>query len=234
MRGGLVVGLALIPEALSFSGLAGVSPAVGLLSSVIMAISIAFARGRPAQISAATGAIALVIAPVTPTYGIDYLFATMILAGVFQLVFAALGVAKLQRFIPRSVMLGFVNALSILLFLGQLPNLIDVPWMVYPLVVAGLFIMIFWPKFTDVIPAPLVTIVVLTAVVFVASVHVPHGERHGRAPTLAAADVVAAGPVDLGDAADHRPVCTRRGDRGADEVSDDREARRRDHRFSFR
>ena len=134
---GLVVALALIPEAISFSIIAGVDPRVGLFSSFIMAVSIAFLGGRPAMITAATGAIALVIAPVAREYGMDYFLATVILGGLFQIILALLGVAKLMRFIPRSVMVGFVNALAILIFTAQLPHLVGVPWLVYPLVAAG-------------------------------------------------------------------------------------------------
>jgi hypothetical protein len=123
---GLVVGLALIPEAIAFSVIAGVDPKVGLFSSFIMAVSIAFLGGRPAMVTAATGAVALVIAPVAPTYGLDYFIATVILAGVFQVILGVLGVAKLMRFIPRSVMVGFVNALAIFVFSSQFPQLIDV------------------------------------------------------------------------------------------------------------
>ena len=143
---GLTVALALIPEAIAFSILAGVDPALGLFASVVMAITIAFTGGRPAMISAATGAVALVIAPVAREYGVDYFIATVLLAGMLQIVLAALGVAKLQRFIPRSVMTGFVNALGILIFTAQLEHLIDVPKVVYALVAAGIAIMIGWPK----------------------------------------------------------------------------------------
>lgn len=134
--GGLVVALALIPEAISFSILAGVPPQVGLFSSFVMAVTIAVVGGRPAMITSATGAIALVIAPVAHEYGLDYFIATVILAGVLQIVLALLGVAKLIRFIPRSVMTGFVNALAILISMAQLPHLFgeDIPWIVYPLV----------------------------------------------------------------------------------------------------
>ncbi|MDK8799968.1 SulP family inorganic anion transporter [Corynebacterium coyleae] len=179
---GLTVALALIPEAIAFSILAGVDPALGLFASVIMAITIAFTGGRPAMISAATGAVALVIAPVAREYGLDYFVATVILAGVFQIVLAALGVAKLQRFIPRSVMVGFVNALGILIFSAQLEHLIDVPWPVYPLVAAGIAIMIFWPKVTGAIPGPLITIILLTAVVVVAGIRVPTVSDMGELP----------------------------------------------------
>lgn len=180
---GLAVALALIPEAIAFSILAGVSPAVGLFSSVIMAVVIAFTGGRPAMTSGATGAIALVVAPVAKDYGLDYLVATVILGGVLQIVLAQLGVAKLQRFIPRSVMLGFVNALGILIFTAQLEHLIDVPWMVYALVVVGLGIMVGFPKITAAVPAPLVTIVVLTAAVVLVGLNVPQVRDMGELPT---------------------------------------------------
>ena len=138
---GLVVALALIPEAIAFSIIAGVDPRVGLFSSFIMAVAIAFLGGRPAMITAATGAIALVIAPVAREYGMDYFIATVLLGGLIQIVLALLGVAKLMRFIPRSVMVGFVNALAILIFTSQFPQLIGVPWLVYPLVAVGLLVM---------------------------------------------------------------------------------------------
>ncbi|WDH77781.1 SulP family inorganic anion transporter [Microbacterium esteraromaticum] len=179
---GLVVALALIPEAISFSIIAGVDPKVGLFSSFIMAVTIAFVGGRPAMITAATGAIALVVAPLTREYGMDYLIATVLLAGVLQIVLAALGVAKLMRFIPRSVMVGFVNALAILIFTAQLPHLIDVPWLVYPLVAVGLLIMVFMPKLTKVVPAPLVSIVIVTAAVLVFAISVPRVGDEGELP----------------------------------------------------
>ncbi|WP_026378776.1 SulP family inorganic anion transporter [Agromyces italicus] len=179
---GLVVALALIPEAISFSILAGVDPRVGLFSSFVMAVSIAFLGGRPAMITAATGAIALVIAPVARDYGMDYFIATVILAGIFQLLMGVLGVAKLMRFIPRSVMVGFVNALAILIFTAQLPHLIGVPWLVYPLVAAGILIMVLMPKLTKVIPAPLVAIVLITVAVVVTGLNVPTVGDQGELP----------------------------------------------------
>ena len=179
---GLVVALALIPEAISFSIIAGVDPKVGLFSSFIMAVTIAFVGGRPAMITAATGAIALVIAPVAREYGMDYFIATVLLAGVLQILLAVLGVAKLMRFIPRSVMVGFVNALAILIFTAQLPHLIDVPWIVYPLVMLGLLIMVFMPKLTKVIPAPLMSIVLVTAIVVVFALNVPTVGDQGELP----------------------------------------------------
>lgn len=179
---GLVVGLALIPEAISFSIIAGVDPKVGLFSSFVMAVSIAFLGGRPAMITAATGAVALVVAPMAPRYGLDYLIATIILAGVFQILLGLLGVAKLMRFIPRSVMVGFVNSLAILVFIAQLPHLIGVPWLVYPLVAAGILIIVVVPRITKAVPAPLVSVVVITVAAVALSINVPTVGDQGELP----------------------------------------------------
>ena len=179
---GLVVALALIPEAIAFSIIAGVDPRIGLFASFVMAVSISFLGGRPAMISAATGAIALVIAPVAREHGLDYFIATVILAGLFQVVLGVLGVAKIMRFIPRSVMVGFVNALAILIFLSQVPHLTGVPWIVYPLVAVGIVIMVLLPRWTKVVPAPLVAIVLLTVAVVVAAINVPTVGDEGALP----------------------------------------------------
>ena len=179
---GLVVAIALIPEAIAFSLIAGVDPRVGLFSSFVMAVVIAFTGGRPAMITAATGAVALVIAPVAREHGIDHLVATVLLAGVLQIVLAALGVAKLMRFIPRSVMVGFVNALAILIFVSQVPQLVGVPWAVYPLVAAGLAILYLWPRVTKAVPAPLIAIVVLTGAVVLFGISVPTVGDQGELP----------------------------------------------------
>ncbi|MFI8517725.1 SulP family inorganic anion transporter [Streptomyces sp. NPDC085481] len=181
--GGLVVALALIPEAISFSIIAGVDPAIGLFASFTMAVTIAIVGGRPAMISAATGAVALVIAPLNREHGFGYLVAAVILAGVFQIVLGALGVARLLRFVPRSVMVGFVNALAILVFMAQVPELRDVPWAVYPLVAAGLTLMVFFPKVTTVVPAPLVSIVILTTITVAAGIAVPTVGDKGALPS---------------------------------------------------
>nr|WP_234901604.1 SulP family inorganic anion transporter [Mycolicibacterium fluoranthenivorans] len=179
---GLVVALALIPEAISFSIIAGVDPRVGLFASFTMAVTIAVVGGRPAMISAATGSIALVIAPVAREYGMDYLIATVLLAGALQIVLSVLGVARLMRFIPRSVMVGFVNALAILIFVSQLPHLIGVPALVYPFVLVAVAIIVLLPKITTVVPPPLVAIVVLTAAVLAFSVHIPNVADEGKLP----------------------------------------------------
>ncbi|MFE7765958.1 SulP family inorganic anion transporter [Streptomyces sp. NPDC057438] len=180
---GLVVALALIPEAISFSIIAGVDPAIGLFASFTMAVTIAFVGGRRAMISAATGAVALVIAPLNREHGLGYLVAAVILAGVFQVILGALGVAKLMRFIPRSVMVGFVNSLAILIFMAQVPEMTDVPWLVYPLLAAGLALMVFFPKVTTVIPAPLVSIVILTVITVAAGIAVPTVGDKGDLPS---------------------------------------------------
>ncbi|MUT88112.1 SulP family inorganic anion transporter [Streptomyces sp. Z38] len=180
---GLVVALALIPEAISFSIIAGVDPAVGLFASFTMAVVISIVGGRRAMISAATGAIALVVAPLNREHGLGYLVAAVILAGVFQVALGALGVAKLMRFIPRSVMVGFVNALAILIFMAQVPEMTDVPWPVYPLIIGGLALMVFFPKVTTVIPAPLVSIVILTVITVGAAIAVPTVGDKGALPS---------------------------------------------------
>ncbi|MEU1055297.1 SulP family inorganic anion transporter [Streptomyces sp. NPDC005876] len=180
---GLVVGLALIPEAISFSVIAGVEPRIGLFASFTMAVVISVVGGRKAMISAATGAVALVIAPLNREHGLGYLVAAVILAGVFQIVLGALGVARLMRFVPRSVMVGFVNALAIMIFMAQVPQIRDVPWAVYPLVAAGLALLVFFPRVTRVVPAPLVSIVVLTVVTVAAGIAVPTVGDQGELPS---------------------------------------------------
>jgi len=179
---GLVVALALIPEAISFSIIAGVDPRVGLFAAFTMAVSIAFLGGRPAMISAATGAIALVIAPVARNYGLDYFIATVILAGVFQILLGLAGVARMMRFIPRSVMVGFVNALAILIFLAQVPHMRDVPWLVYPMILAGIATMVLLPRLTTAVPAPLVAIVSLTILTLAAGLALPDVGDEGQLP----------------------------------------------------
>ncbi|QDP97805.1 SulP family inorganic anion transporter [Microlunatus elymi] len=180
--GGLVVALALIPEAISFSIIAGVDPRIGLFASFTMAVTISITGGRRAMISAATGSVALVIAPITRKYGLDYLVVTVLMAGVFQIILALLGVAKLMRFIPRSVMIGFVNALAILIFIAQLPHLVHQPWIVYPLIAAGIAIIVGFPKLTTVVPAPLIAIIVLTILVVATGLDIPNVGDEGRLP----------------------------------------------------
>ncbi|MGD9718326.1 MAG: SulP family inorganic anion transporter [Sulfurimonadaceae bacterium] len=162
---GLVVALALIPEAIAFSIIAGVDPKVGLYASFCIAVVIAFVGGRSGMISAATGAMALLMVLLVKEHGLQYLLAATILTGIIQIVLAYIGVAKLMSFVARAVVVGFVNALAILIFMAQLPELTNVTWHVYALTAAGLGIIYLFPyipKIGKIIPSPLVTIVVLT------------------------------------------------------------------------
>ena len=161
---GLVVALALIPEAIAFSIIAGVDPKVGLYASFSIATIIAFAGGRPGMISAATGAMALVIAALVKDHGLQYLLAATVLTGVLQIVAGWVKLGALMRFVSRSVVTGFVNALAILIFIAQLPELTNVGWQVYAMTAAGLVIIYGLPYITKAVPSPLVTIVILTGV----------------------------------------------------------------------
>ena len=179
---GLVVALALIPEAIAFSLIAGVDPKVGLYASFCIAVVIAFAGGRPGMISAATGAMALLMVTLVRDHGLEYLLAATVLTGLLQIVAGYLRLADLMRFVSRSVVTGFVNALAILIFLAQLPELINVPAAVYPMVVAGLVIIYGLPRLTRVVPSPLVAIVVLTAVAIWVGIDVPTVGDKGDLP----------------------------------------------------
>lgn len=161
---GLVVALALIPEAIAFSIIAGVDPKIGLYASFSMAVVISFAGGRPGMISAATGAMALVLVTLVKEHGPDHLFATTVVTGVFQMIAGWPRLGSLMRFVSRSVMTGFVNALAILIFMAQPPELIHVPSLTYVMVAGGLAIIDLFPYVTKAVPSPLISIVVLTAI----------------------------------------------------------------------
>lgn len=161
---GLVVALALIPEAIAFSIIAGVDPKVGLYASFAIATLIAFVGGRPGMISAATGAMALVMVSLVKSHGLEYLLAATVLTGVLQVIAGWVKLGQLMQFVSRSVVTGFVNALAILIFMAQLPELTNVTWHVYAMTAAGLAIIYGLPYITKAVPSPLVTIVVLTGV----------------------------------------------------------------------
>ncbi len=161
---GLVVALALIPEAIAFSIIAGVDPKIGLYASFCIAAVTAFTGGRPGMISAATGAMALVMVTLVKDHGLQYLLAATVLTGVLQIAAGWLRLGALMRFVSHAVIIGFVNALAILIFMAQLPELIDVSWVVYAMVGGGLAIIYLFPYITKAIPSPLVAIVTLTAV----------------------------------------------------------------------
>ncbi|EAZ98306.1 SulP family inorganic anion transporter [Marinobacter sp. ELB17] len=172
---GVVVALALIPEAIAFSIIAGVDPKVGLYASFCIAVIIAFVGGRPGMVSAATGAMALLMVTLVKEHGLEYLMAATLLTGLIQLVAGYLKLGSLMRFVSRSVVTGFVNALAILIFMAQLPELTNVTWHVYALTAAGLGIIYLFPyipKLGKVLPSPLVCIVGLTVVAFLFDIDV--------------------------------------------------------------
>ncbi|MEM5511980.1 SulP family inorganic anion transporter [Pseudoalteromonas sp. AS84] len=164
---GIVVALALIPEAIAFSIIAGVDPKVGLYASFCIAVIIAFVGGRPGMISAATGAMALLMVTLVKDHGLEYLLVATLLTGVIQIFAGFLKLGELMRFVSRSVVTGFVNALAILIFMAQLPELTNVTWHVYAMTAAGLGIIYLFPYIPTIgkiLPSPLVCIVVITLV----------------------------------------------------------------------
>ncbi|TPD90265.1 SulP family inorganic anion transporter [Pantoea vagans] len=161
---GIVVALALIPEAIAFSIIAGVDPQVGLYSAFCIPIVMAFFGGRPAMISSSTGAMALLMVTLVKDHGLQYLLAASVMTGILQLLAGYLKLGSLMRFVSRSVVTGFVNALAILIFMAQLPELTNVTWHVYALTAAGLAIIYLFPYLNKTLPSPLVCIVVLTAI----------------------------------------------------------------------
>ena len=162
---GLVVAIALVPESIAFSILAGVDPKVGLYASFCIAVTISFFGGRPAMISAATGAMAVVFVSLIRDHGLHYLLAATVLTGIIQIIIGYLKLAELLRFVSKSVINGFLNALAIIVFMAQMPHLIDVTWHVYAMVAVGLLIVYLFPRIPvigTILPSPLVTVIVLT------------------------------------------------------------------------
>ena len=184
---GAVVGLALIPEAIAFSIIAGVDPKVGLYASFIIAVITSFLGGRPAMITAATGGTALLMTGLVNSHGLQYLLAATILAGVFQLIWNLMKIGNLAIFISRAITIGFANALGILIFKAQLPQIFDlpddvVPWHVWAMIAGGLAIIYILPRFITVVPSPLVAIVVITVVAQVFNINVPTVGDMGELP----------------------------------------------------
>ncbi|WHY88673.1 SulP family inorganic anion transporter [Neobacillus novalis] len=169
---GTVVALALIPEAIAFSIIAGVNPMVGLYASFCIALVIAFVGGRPAMISAATGATALLMGGLVKDHGLQYLLAATILTGMIQIIFGSVKVARLMKFIPRSVMVGFVNSLAILIFMAQLTHFKGQSWVMYAMVAGGLAIIYLFPRITKAVPSPLVAIIIITIISVATGAHV--------------------------------------------------------------
>ncbi|KRA64777.1 sulfate transporter [Caulobacter sp. Root655] len=181
---GTVVALALIPEALAFSFIAGVDPAVGLYASFVIAMTIAFVGGRPAMISAATGAMSLLMGGLVRDHGIEFLFAASLLTGVIQVVIGVLRLGRYVKFVSRSVMSGFVNSLGILVFLAQMPRLVGANWQTFAMVAAGLAIIYLFPRLTKAVPSSLVAILALSAVAVAFKVDVRTVGDMGQLPTV--------------------------------------------------
>ncbi|RLQ96196.1 SulP family inorganic anion transporter [Falsibacillus albus] len=161
---GMVVAMALIPEAIAFSIIAGVDPMVGLYASFCIAVTTAFFGGRPAMISAATGATALLMGSLVSEHGLQYLLAATILTGIIQIILGFFKVGRLMKFIPRSVMVGFVNALAILIFMAQLPHFFGESWPMYAMVAGSLAVIYILPRFTKAVPSPLIAIIFITLI----------------------------------------------------------------------
>ncbi len=194
---GIVVALALIPEAIGFSIIAGVDPRVGLYASFSIAVIIAFVGGRPGMISAATAAVAVLVGPLVKEYGVDYLFAATILMGIFQVLAGFLRLDLLMQYVSRSVVTGFVNALAILIFIAQLPQLINVTWLTYVMVAGGLAIIYLFPRLTKAVPSPLIAIVVLTIISIFGGLHVNTVGDMGHLPSSLPAFLIPNVPFNL-------------------------------------
>ncbi|MBP6116042.1 MAG: SulP family inorganic anion transporter [Neisseriaceae bacterium] len=197
---GLVVALALIPEAIAFSMIAGVDPRVGLYASFCIAVVISFVGGRPGMISAATGAMALLMVTLVKEHGLEYLLAATILTGVIQIIAGTLKLGSLMRFVSKSVVIGFVNALAILIFMAQLPELTNVSWHVYAMTALGLAIIYVFPllpRIGSLIPSPLVTIVVLTIMAMVMGLDIRTVGDMGQLPNTLPLFLVPNIPLNL-------------------------------------
>ncbi|MCC0178718.1 SulP family inorganic anion transporter [Waterburya agarophytonicola K14] len=180
---GAVVGLALIPEAIAFSIIAGVDPKVGLYTSFIIAVMTAFLGGRPGSISAATGAMALLMIDLVKDHGLQYLLAATVLTGIIQVIFGILKLGRQMKYVPRAVMIGYINALAVLIFLAQLPQLTNVPVTVYILTLLSLAIIYILPRFTQAVPSPLVALAVMTIAAIALKLEVPTVGDMGDLPT---------------------------------------------------
>jgi SulP family sulfate permease len=194
---GMVGTFALIPEVIAFSFVAGVDPEVGLFASFVIGIVIAFTGGRPAMISGAAGSVALVAAALVHGHGLQYLLAATLLAGAFQIVFGLLRLDVLMRFVSKSVRTGFINALAILIFSAQVPQMLDVTWHTYALIAAGLGIIYLLPRVTTVIPSPLICILVLTAFSMLVPMPVHTVADLGRLPDSLPAFLIPDVPFNL-------------------------------------
>ncbi|MDL4914580.1 MAG: SulP family inorganic anion transporter [Enterobacterales bacterium endosymbiont of Blomia tropicalis] len=171
---GVITALALIPEVISFSVIAGVDPKVSLVASVVLCLTLSILGGRPAMVTAAAGSVALVIGPMVHAHGVEYILPAVVMGGVIQILFGVVGLARMMRYIPRSVMLGFVNALGVLIFFAQVPHVWGQASLVWILFAATLAIVLLLPRILKSVPSPLVAIVVVTAVALLMDYRVPN------------------------------------------------------------
>ncbi|HAT23640.1 MAG TPA: transporter, partial [Pantoea septica] len=171
---GVITALALIPEVISFSVIAGVDPRVSLVASVVLCLTLSILGGRPAMVTAAAGSVALVIGPMVHTHGVAYILPAVVLGGVIQILFGLAGLARMMRYIPRSVMLGFVNALGVLIFFAQVPHVWGQSSLVWLLFAVTLAIVLLLPRLLKSVPSPLVAILVVTAVALLMGWRVPN------------------------------------------------------------
>lgn len=176
---GILTALALIPEVISFSFVSGVDPQAALVASIVLCFTMSVLGGRTAMVTAAAGSVALVLGPMVKAHGTAYILPTVILAGLIQVGFGVCGFAKLTRFVPRSVMIGFVNALGILIFVAQIPHVLHVPWAAYLLFALTVAIVLVLPRITTLVPAPLVAIAAVTAIAVAGHLSVPSVGGHG-------------------------------------------------------
>lgn len=182
---GVMTCLALIPEVISFSVISGVDPKVALVASIVLGFFMSILGGRPAMVTAAAGSVALVIGPMVKAHGVGYILPTVVLAGAIQIAFGLAGLARMMRYVPRSVMIGFVNSLGVLIFFAQVPHIVDKPAMVYALFVLVVLIVQFFPLVSKAVPSPLVAIVVATSIVMLGNFQVPNvGGEGSMAPGL--------------------------------------------------
>ena len=203
---GMVVALALIPEAIAFSIIAGVDPKVGLYASFCIAMTIAFVGGRPGMISAATGAMALVMVTLVKDYGLQYLLAATILTGVIQIFAGLFKLGSLMRFVSRSVVTGFVNALAILIFMAQLPEFNGAGLQMYGMVALGLFIIYTFPRLTKAVPSPLICIIVLTIISLAMGMDLRTVGDMGELPDTLPIVPVPGYSTDTGNIENHLPI----------------------------
>ncbi|WP_145499342.1 SulP family inorganic anion transporter [Yersinia bercovieri] len=182
---GIVTALALIPEVISFSVIAGVDPKVSLVASIVLCLTLSILGGRPAMVTAAAGSVALVIGPMVHAHGVEYILPAVVIGGVIQILFGITGLSRMMRYIPRSVMIGFVNALGILIFFAQVPHVWGQSGMVWVMLIITLFIVLLLPRILKTVPSPLIAILVVTAVALLMGYRLPNvGDEGPMTPGL--------------------------------------------------